>query len=337
MDKQPEDNQMPIMEHLIELRNRLTWSVLALFITFGVCYYFVEDIYGFLVRPLAEAMGPGSDRRMIYTALTEVFFTYVKVSFFAACFISTPVFLGQFWAFIAPGLYKNERRAFYPFLFATPILFVLGGAMVYYFIMPLAWKFFLSFETASGSATGLAIQLEAKVGEYLSLVMKLIFAFGLCFQLPVALTLMARAGLVTSQGLKKKRKYAVVITFVVAAVMTPPDLISQIGLAVPIMLLYEISIFMAKLAERKRAERAAEEEAELNAENRGETSGAQSQSDDDDVDEQSENAAQAGASSSTQDDDSGSETSRSSQTSSPSSSGSGSDDDDDEDDFNNAR
>ena len=256
---QSHDKQMPIMEHLIELRNRLTWAVLALFITFGVCYYFVEDIYGFLVRPLAEIMGP--DRRMIYTALTEVFFTYVKVSFFAACFVSAPVFLGQIWAFVAPGLYKNERSAFMPFLFATPILFLMGGALVYYLIMPLAWKFFLSFEQAGGAAN-LAIQLEAKVGEYLSLVMKLIFAFGLCFQLPVLLTLMARAGIVTADGLARRRKYAIVIAFAFAAVLTPPDLISQIGLGIPIIILYEISIIMARISERKRSKEDAEDDDE---------------------------------------------------------------------------
>ncbi|MBO6580644.1 MAG: twin-arginine translocase subunit TatC [Thalassospira sp.] len=259
MNMQSHDKQMPIMEHLIELRNRLTWAVLALFITFGVCYYFVEDIYGFLVQPLAEIMGP--DRRMIYTALTEVFFTYVKVSFFAACFVSAPVFLGQFWAFVAPGLYKNERSAFMPFIFATPILFLMGGALVYYLIMPLAWKFFLSFEQAGG-ASNLAIQLEAKVGEYLSLVMKLIFAFGLCFQLPVLLTLMARAGIVTADGLARRRKYAIVIAFGFAAVLTPPDLISQIGLGIPIIILYEISIIMARISERKRAKAAADDDAD---------------------------------------------------------------------------
>ncbi|WP_348772123.1 twin-arginine translocase subunit TatC [Thalassospira xiamenensis] len=329
---QSHDKQMPIMEHLIELRNRLTWAVLALFITFGICYYFVEDIYGFLVRPLADVMGP--DRRMIYTALTEVFFTYVKVSFFAACFVSAPVFLGQFWAFVAPGLYKNERSAFMPFLFATPILFLAGGALVYYLIMPLAWKFFLSFESAGGAA-GLAIQLEAKVGEYLSLVMKLIFAFGLCFQLPVLLTLMARAGIVTAESLAKRRKYAVVIAFVFAAVLTPPDLISQVGLAIPIIILYEISIVMARISERKRAKREAEEDAELD----GDEEDAESSKDD--VDSQGSAAAAADYGDGKPDYKSdfkalSGSASKSGTPSSSRSSGSAKGDDD-EDDFNSAR
>lgn len=328
MNMQSHDKQMPIMEHLIELRNRLTWAVLALFITFGVCYYFVEDIYGFLVRPLADIMGP--DRRMIYTALTEVFFTYVKVSFFAACFVSAPVFLGQFWAFVAPGLYKNERSAFMPFLFATPVLFLMGGALVYYFIMPLAWKFFLSFEQAGG-ASALAIQLEAKVGEYLSLVMKLIFAFGLCFQLPVLLTLMARAGIVTANGLASRRKYAVVIAFVFAAVLTPPDLISQVGLGIPIIILYEISIIMARISERKRAKKAAAEEDEEDDEDgeEAEASGTAVATSDDSVDEQAAAAA-------SYDDGQTSLTRSSEDDGAPRLSGP-SRKDDGEDDFNNAR
>lgn len=328
MNMQSHDKQMPIMEHLIELRNRLTWAVLALFITFGVCYYFVEDIYGFLVRPLADIMGP--DRRMIYTALTEVFFTYVKVSFFAACFVSAPVFLGQFWAFVAPGLYKNERSAFMPFLFATPVLFLMGGALVYYFIMPLAWKFFLSFEQAGG-ASALAIQLEAKVGEYLSLVMKLIFAFGLCFQLPVLLTLMARAGIVTADGLARRRKYAVVIAFVFAAVLTPPDLISQVGLGIPIIILYEISIIMARISERKRARKAAAEEDEEDDDEgeEAEASGTAVATSDDSVDEQAAAAA-------SYDDGQTSLTRSSEDDGAPRLSGP-SRKDDGEDDFNNAR
>ena len=205
------------MDHLIELKNRLTVSVIALFIAFLGCYYFAQDIYNFLVRPLAEILTElGGERRLIFTALHEAFFTYIKVSFFAALFISFPVIATQLWRFLAPGLYQNEKRALAPYLVFSPILFFMGGALVYYFIFPLAWKFFLSFETA-GMAGGLPIQLEAKVNEYLSLVMKLIFAFGISFQLPLVLTLMARIGACTSRGLAAKRKYAIVITFIAAA------------------------------------------------------------------------------------------------------------------------
>ena len=181
----------------------------------------------------------------------EAFLTYLKVAFFASFFITSPVFLTQLWKFVAPGLYKNEKQALLPYLILTPILFILGGALVYYLIMPLAIKFFLSFESSADAAT-IAIQLEAKVNEYLSLIMRLIFAFGISFQLPVILSLLARIGVVDSDYLKKRRKYVVVIIFAVAALLTPPDPITQIGLALPLLILYELSILTVKMIEKKK-------------------------------------------------------------------------------------
>ena len=243
---------MPLLDHLVELRRRLVHSFIAIIVLFFVCYYFSAGIYAFLVQPLADILATlGGNRRMIYTSLHEAFFTYIKVAFFAAIFVAFPFIATQIWMFIAPGLYKHEKKAFLPFLVATPILFFLGGALVYYLIFPLAWKFFLGFESAGGDGM-LAIQLEAKVDQYLSLVMRLIFAFGLCFELPVVMTLLARAGIVTADGMAGKRRYAIVLAFVAAAILTPPDVISQIGLAIPTILLYEVSIVCARLVERQR-------------------------------------------------------------------------------------
>ncbi len=243
------EKQAPLHEHLAELRSRLLLSIGAFFIIFCICYVFAEDIYSFLVKPLADVYDEGQDRRLIYTGLAEAFFTYIKVSFYAALFISFPIIASQIYMFLAPGLYKKERKVLLPFLIATPVLFFAGGAMVYYWIFPLAWQFFVSFESSTAL---LPIQLEARVSEYLSLVINLIFAFGIAFQLPVLLTLLAKVGLVSSSGLIKKRKYAVIAILTAAAFLTPPDVISQIGLALPMLLLYECSIFSCKYIERNR-------------------------------------------------------------------------------------
>jgi len=242
------------VSHLAELRQRLIHSFIFLIIFFVICYFFSEYIYGFLVDPFAQAVkDDNSNRRLIFTALQETFLTYLKVSFFTALFVTCPYILMQIWKFVAPGLYKHEKKAIMPYLILTPILFFLGGMLVYYLIMPLAIKFFLSFES-TGASTNLPIQLEAKVNEYLSLVMKLIFAFGISFQLPVVLSLLARIGVVDSDFLKNRRKYVVVIIFAAAAILPPPDPITQIGLAIPLLILYELSIFSVNLIEKKKLE-----------------------------------------------------------------------------------
>jgi len=240
--------------HLIELRTRLLNTLIFIFFIFIISYFFSEHIYNFLVEPYAAAVRDDqSSRRLIFTALHETFITYIKVAFFASIFLGSPVLLIQIYKFIAPGLYKNEKKAILPYLISTPILFLLGGFLVYYLVMPLAIKFFLSFETL-GSNTTLPIQLEAKVNEYLSLIMRLIFAFGISFQLPILLNLLARIGIVNSDYLRKRRRYVIVIIFAIAAILTPPDPITQVGLAIPLLLLYELSILTVRFTEKKSKE-----------------------------------------------------------------------------------
>ena len=245
-------NQATFTEHLSEFRSRLVKSIIYIFVFFVFCYIFAENIYAFLVDPYAQAVKNDlNNRRLIFTALHETFITYLKVAFFAAFFISSPIILIQIWKFVAPGLYKNEKRALLPYLIATPLLFLLGGMLVYYLVMPLAIKFFLTFETSQVGS--LPIELEAKVNEYLSLIMRLIFAFGISFQLPVLLSLLARVGFIDSKYLKKRRKYVIVIIFAVAAVLTPPDPITQIGLGIPLLILYELSILSVSIIEKKKS------------------------------------------------------------------------------------
>ena len=241
--------EMSLIDHLTELRKRLLWSFLSIIIVFLICFYFADELFAFLAHPLVNLMDLEKGQGFIYTALQEAFFTEIKIAFFFALFFSFPLIAIQIWRFIAPGLYNKEKNAFLPFLIATPILFFLGGAMVYYLVAPVAWKFFLSYQNFNN--TGIPIRLEAKMGEYLSLMMRFIFAFGLAFQLPVLLSLLAKANLVTHVTLKKNRKYAIVIAFLAAAFLTPPDPFSQISLALPIIILYEISIYIAKLIQKK--------------------------------------------------------------------------------------
>lgn len=263
-DAEIDDRKMSLIEHLTELRKRLLFAAVGFVVMFLICFYFANPFFNFLVAPLAEVWEGDPNRRLIFTAMHEKFFTNIKVAFFAAAFISFPLFATQVWMFVAPGLYKNEKGAFLPFLIATPFLFFGGGAFVYYFVMPVAWEFFTGFEQLAAGPGALAIELEPKVNEYLSLVMRLIFAFGLSFELPVVISLLARVGMVTPEGLKKKRRYAIVAAFIAAAILTPPDPLSQLALAIPIIILYEVSIYCATLIWRSKDRAAAEAEAQLN-------------------------------------------------------------------------
>src|SRR5262249_44044608 len=250
-DEDIDQTKAPLLDHLIELRRRLIYCIVTVLIFFAVCYIFAQDIYNFLLIPYRIAVGGETRIDLIYTAPQEFFFTQLRVAFFGAIVLSFPMLAAQLYMFVAPGLYRNERQAFLPFLVATPVLFILGGALVFFIVMPLAMRFFLSMQQVGEGPVH--IQLTAKVSEYLHLITTFILAVGLCFQLPVLLTLLARVGMVSSQWLRQQWRYAVVIIFAVAAVLAPPDVVSQIGLAIPTLLLYEISILSVKFVERRRA------------------------------------------------------------------------------------
>ncbi len=249
-DNPHESTRAPLLAHLAEFKQRVFYSAVALLLGMGLSYYFAAQIYEFLLRPLAAALPHPESRRMIYTGLTEAFFTYVKLAFFGGFILAFPVIIYQAYRFVAPGLYAKEKQSFVGFILAAPILFLAGAALAYYGVLPMAWKFFVGFETAGGQGS-LPIQLEARVSEYLSLIMHIVMAFGLAFQLPVVLALLAKMGVITAQMLKQGRRFAIVGVFVIAAIVTPPDVVSQLALAVPMLILYELSILVCRKIEPK--------------------------------------------------------------------------------------
>lgn len=245
-----DDSKAPLIEHLIELRQRLLWAVAALVVAFGFSLFFADEIFAILVKPLTAAF-PVGEGKIIYTKLYEAFFVEIKVAMFAAFFLAFPIISNQLWAFVAPGLYSNEKKAFLPFLIATPLLFMAGAALAYFIVMPTAFRFFIGFE---GEVGGLTQEALPAMGDYLSLVMQFILAFGVCFQLPVLLLLLNRAGLVTREQLKGLRRYMIVAAFALAAILTPPDVISQLMLGIPLILLYEVSLAIMWFTDRKKIE-----------------------------------------------------------------------------------